>query len=107
MHLRREKFDVISAPDGKNGLEKAQQEIPDLILLDMILPEINGVDVCIALKDNPKTKNIPVILLTASNMRDLEKRCMTFGVAGCVTKPYEITELLQKIRQALGEAASE
>ena len=104
MRLKEEGFEVVAAMDGKEGLHKAGEELPDLILLDVVLPGMSGIDVCIALKDNPQTKNIPVLLLTASAMRGFEERVKGFGVAGCLTKPYAMESLLEKISAALPPA---
>ena len=97
LRLKEEGFEVLSATDGKEGLRQAAEQTPDLVLLDVVLPGMSGIDVCIALKDDPRTKEIPVLLLTASAMRGLEDRVKTFGVAGCLVKPYEMSQLLEMI----------
>lgn len=101
MRLKEEGFQVITAMNGKDGLRKASEELPDLVLLDVVLPGMSGIDVCIALQADPKTSDIPVLLLTASGMRDLEDRCKVFGVRGCLIKPYAMPNLLEKIHQIL------
>ncbi|RKY47321.1 MAG: two-component system response regulator [Candidatus Neomarinimicrobiota bacterium] len=66
-------YDVIMAVDGKEGLEKAIQEKPDLILLDIMMPEMDGLEVCSRLKKNPETRDIPIFMLSAKGqMQDLE-----------------------------------
>lgn len=97
LRLKEEGFEVVAAMEGEDGLRKATEERPDLILLDIVLPGMSGIDVCIALKDDPRTKKIPVLLLTASAMRGLEDRAKTFGVKGCLIKPYAMNDLLEKI----------
>ncbi|MBI3458040.1 MAG: response regulator [Candidatus Rokubacteria bacterium] len=97
-------FQVCSAMNGDEGLRKAFAERPDLILMDIILPGMSGVELCQRLKEAPETRHIPIILVTASGMSNLEARCRVFGVDACVVKPYEMPELLEKIQQLLGEA---
>ena len=101
LRLTEQGFTVVCAMDGKEGLRKAAEEKPDLILLDVVLPGMSGIDVCIALKEDPRTQPIPVMLLTASGMRDLEERCKAFGVEGCLIKPYSMSVLLEKINAIL------
>nr|MDA8404159.1 response regulator [Desulfobacteraceae bacterium] len=64
-HLRAEKYTVLTAADGLNGLETAIRRLPDLIVLDLMLPGMDGLEICKTLKRNPKTGHIPVIMLTA------------------------------------------
>jgi CheY-like chemotaxis protein len=90
-------FTVFTAVNGEEGLRKAASEKPDLILMDMILPGMTGLETCQRLQESGETKHIPVLLVTASGMRDLEDRCKQFGIAGCLMKPYQISELFQKI----------
>ena len=100
-------YAVLSAMNGEEGLRKAREERPDLVLLDIVLPGMDGVQVCDQIKQDPATQQIPVIMLTASGMRNLEERCKVFGADACLVKPYRPTELLQKISSILlapGEA---
>jgi len=96
--VQRAGYGVISAADGKDGLEKARAEKPDLIILDWQLPVMNGVEVYRELQADPELKDIPVILLTASRERDeLEYMRDDVGFKHIVIKPYEPEELLAKI----------
>ncbi len=99
-------FDVLSAMNGEDGLRKAKHERPDLILLDIVLPGMDGVQVCDQLKQDPATQRIPVIMLTASGMRNLEERCKVFGADACLVKPYRPSELLEKIGTVLPQTNS-
>jgi CheY-like chemotaxis protein len=96
-------YDFISASDGEAGLKKANSEHPDLILLDIILPKLNGYEVCCQLKKNRRALEVPVIILTASGAKDLEKQCEAIGVKEIIHKPYESSYLLKKIAIYLGE----
>lgn len=101
--LRFEKsgYEVISSMDGLEGLKKAAAEKPDLILLDVIMPGIDGLEVCRRLRKNPATKHIPVITTTAAGMDDVEHECRTAGADDCVRKPYDSADLLLKIKRLL------
>lgn len=101
MRLRNDNYDVISAYDGQEGLEKVQQENPDLILLDIIMPKMDGLALCRHLKNDPKTKDIPVVIVTALGGNDLPERCRDAGADDVIIKPFESKELLGKIKKLL------
>jgi len=97
LRLKASNFEVISALDGEEGLKKAQSENPDLILLDIVMPKIDGYMVCRHLKDDPKTQRIPIIIITASGGKNLQQRSRDAGADGLVIKPFEAEDLLSKI----------
>jgi DNA-binding response OmpR family regulator len=102
--LKQEGYEMISALDGEIGIQLAQKEKPDLILLDLILPRINGFDVLRTLKQNPETKRIPVIVLT--NLEGVKEvdRAIDLGAKSYLVKAqYSLEEVIGKIKQALGE----
>jgi len=95
-------FEVITATNGKEGLEKAANEKPDLILLDISMPVMNGHEMLERLKNRPDLKDIPVIMLTAySDAKDVTKAA-DLGIVDYITKPFDFTELMGKISNALG-----
>lgn len=103
MRLGMSGFDFVSASDGLEGLEKAVSEKPDLILLDIIMPGIDGLEVCRRLRKNPKTASIPVIATTAAGIDDVEGECYAAGADDCIRKPYEALDLLKKIGYLLAK----
>ena len=103
MRVEMNGMDFVAAHDGKEGLKKAVTEKPDLILLDIIMPGIDGLEVCRRLRKDPKTASIPVIATTAAGIEDLERRCYEAGVDDCVRKPYEAADLLKKIGHLLAK----
>lgn len=95
-------FEVITAANGKEGLEKAASEKPDLILLDISMPVMNGHEMLEHLRNSPALKDIPVIMLSAfSDAKDVTKAA-NLGIVDYVTKPFDFTELMGKISNALG-----
>ena len=100
--LERRGFDVILAVDGQEGLDKATAERPDLILLDMDLPVVDGWEVARRLKADDATRPIPVVALTAHAMVGDRDKAMAAGCDDYDTKPVEFRRLLEKIRSHLG-----
>lgn len=99
--LEREGFEIITAYDGASGLKKVREEKPDLVLLDVMMPDISGFDVCREIVEDEKTKNIPVILLTALTDTDDLKEGFQAGAHDYVKKPFNKVELLARIKSAL------
>jgi CheY-like chemotaxis protein len=96
---------VLMAGDGKQGITSAQAEIPDLILMDMSLPEIDGWEATRRLKSNQATRRIPVIALTAHAMSSDRQKCLEAGCDDYDTKPVDYPRLTAKIQAALGGGA--
>lgn len=99
--LQRRGFEVLSAVDGKEGMETAKREVPDLILMDMSLPEIDGWEATRQLKAGAATQSIPIIALTAHAMPSDETKAREAGCDDFATKPVEFSNLLEKIRRIL------
>ena len=106
MALKRESYEVISAMNGKTGLEKAEVEQPDLIILDVIMQEKDGVSACKELKSNPKCKHIPIIIVTAvaEAINLLPEMQRTIGSAlaeGYIEKPFDPNLLMKKVKKLI------
>jgi len=99
--LSRKGFEVVIAEDGQKGLESAQSETPDLILMDMSLPVLDGWEATRRLKASPVTKGIPIIALTAHAMAGDKEKSLEAGCDDYDTKPIDLPRLLQKIQQLL------
>lgn len=99
--LERRGYEVILAIDGGRGLAVARSELPDLILMDMSLPEIDGWEVARRLKSDDTTRSIPVIALTAHAMTSDRQRALEAGCDDYDTKPVEFARLLTKIQTML------
>jgi len=100
-NLKKEGFRTVAASDGEEALDKAAREHPDLILLDLMLPEVDGLEVCKALKKEPKTAAIPVIMLTAKTQETDKIVGLELGADDYVTKPFSPRELLARIKAIL------
>jgi CheY-like chemotaxis protein len=103
--LTRQGFEVVSAQDGAAGLARASAEQPQLILMDMSLPVVDGWEATRRLKADPATRAIPVIALTAHAMAEDREKALAAGCDDYDTKPIELPRLLEKIRKLLPAAA--
>ncbi|MCX5693454.1 MAG: response regulator [Candidatus Omnitrophica bacterium] len=99
--LEANSYEVLIASDGQEGLNKARNEKPDLVILDLMLPKIDGYKVCRMLKFDESYKNIPIIIFTAKDQKKDEGLGKEMGADAYVTKPFEPEMLLEKIRVLL------
>lgn len=97
--IESEGFESIIALDGEDALKKAKEINPDLIILDVMLPKINGYKVCRLLKFDNKYKNIPILMVTARSQQEDKVIGEETGADEYITKPFNIEELLEKIHQ--------
>jgi CheY-like chemotaxis protein len=95
------KFDVCEAEDGKQAVEIANAQQPDVILMDMMMPKMDGLTACHMIRKDPATKSIPIIMVTAIGFELNIKLSQQMGANGYVTKPFSSQELLAKIGQVL------
>jgi CheY-like chemotaxis protein len=100
--LARKKYEVLVAVDGGEGVVMARSEAPDLILMDMSLPVVDGWEASRQLKASPETKAIPIIALTAHAMSGDREKAMEAGCDDYDTKPIELPRLLAKVEALLG-----
>ena len=94
-------FDVVEAEDGRQAIEIAVTQQPDVILMDMMMPKMDGLSACHAIKKDPTTKSIPVIMVTAIGFELNIKLSQQMGASGYVTKPFSSQDLLDKIGEVL------
>src|SRR5262245_57134793 len=100
-NLRKEGFEVQSALDGQDGLRRAQTTLPDLIVLDLMLPVIEGLEVCRQLRSGARTRQIPILMLTARSEEVDEVVGFQMGADDYVAKPFKIKALIQRIKALL------
>ena len=103
LELRHEGYDVVLAEDGRVGIEKFYEEEPDIILLDLMLPELNGIEVCRRLR---KESDVPIIMLTAKGETMDKIAGLDSGADDYITKPFAIEELFARMRVALRRSAN-
>lgn len=101
VNLEREGFDVLVATDGQDGLRQAQLKLPDLIVLDLMLPVKPGLEVCRELRTGTRTREIPIIMVTAKAEESDQLVGFAMGADDYVTKPYSIKVLVQRIKKEL------
>jgi DNA-binding response OmpR family regulator len=104
MILSRSEFEVITAKDGVEGLEKARAERPDLILMDVVMPRMDGFEACRRLRQEPDINRIPIIMVTTRGELASMEAGFASGCSDYVTKPINGSELLTKVRSCLGQA---
>ena len=102
MHLEAKGFEVLTAVDGQQGLDMARSQNPDLILLDVMLPKIEGYKVCRMLKFDEKYKHIPIILCTARGQEGDKQIGHEVGANAYVVKPFDSKKLVDQINTMLG-----
>lgn len=104
--LRRDGFLVRTATTGQEAVAAARQGEVDLILLDIMLPELNGYGVCAALREDPLTRGIPIVVMSARAQAKEVARGLAAGAVSYITKPFEPAQLGEQIRAALATAAA-
>jgi DNA-binding response OmpR family regulator len=100
--LRREGFEVLIASDGEEALTKLRAEKPDLVLLDVMMPKMNGFDVCQAIRADPDLANMRVLMLTAKGREAEVSKGLGLGADAYMTKPFSTKELVVQVRTLLG-----
>ena len=101
IRLEASGYEVVTANDGEEGIEKAKSENPDLVLLDIMMPVMDGYEACKILKSDPQTNKIPIIYLSAKAQEDDLQNGKESGADAFVKKPFETPELLAKIEELL------
>lgn len=95
-------YEVVAALDGEEGLAKARVGRPDVIILDLMLPKMNGMEVCATLKNDPQYRHIPIIIFTARRQEMDETLCRECGADAYVTKAQQSKALIEQIEAVLG-----
>ena len=103
MILAKFPFDLITASSGEEAVAKACAEVPDLILMDVVMPKMNGFEAVAAIREREATRRTPIIMVTTRGEADNVEKGFTAGCSEYVTKPINSLELLTKVRSCLGE----
>ncbi|MGQ9604470.1 MAG: response regulator transcription factor [bacterium] len=107
LYMKMAGFEVLTADNGEKALELLREEKPSLVILDLVLPKIDGWHVCEQLRQDPATKNIPVIILTARTQIEDKLRGFGIGADDYVTKPFSLRELVARVKRVLARAKVE
>ena len=99
--LEAEGYSVMEAPDGPSGLEMAARMLPDLILLDICLPEIDGYALARRIRQTPGLQQVPILAITANVMKGDRERTLAAGCDGYIQKPIDVDRLPEQVRAAL------
>lgn len=94
-------YSIIEASNGQEGIDRARHDDPDLILLDIELPDMSGLEVIRLLKDDPRTKAIPVVVFTAHSEAGNQDDITASGCAGFIMKPFDVASFAQKVAEFL------
>ena len=103
IRLRKLGYDVLTAVNGQEGLDSIRENKPDLVLLDMVLPIMNGEEICYKIKNDEQLKHIPIILFTASSNFMTAEKTKMIGAEDCVIKPFDPTVLREKVEKILAQ----
>ncbi len=104
--LRKANIDVITLRESRNAVEVIKREMPDLVILDWMMPELSGIELCRMLKKDPDMLDIPVFMLTAKGQDADEQLGLRCGVARYITKPFSPKALLEMVHEVIGNAGS-
>ncbi|MCX7824354.1 MAG: response regulator [Verrucomicrobiae bacterium] len=96
-YLQRRGYDTLAAHDGTAGYDAAFRRWPDLVILDLMLPKMHGLEVCRLLKSNPHTAHVPVLVLTALDAESYREQCLAAGAEDFLTKPFDPQQLLARV----------
>ncbi len=103
--MEQEGYDVHTATDGDEALQSIQDHLPDLVLLDVMMPKRDGFEVCQIVRANPEWKQIKIIILTAKGREVDQEKGLALGADDYVTKPFATQELVKKVRTVLEHSA--
>ena len=104
MSLALANFDVITAASGAEALKILETKSADLVLLDVMMPQMTGFEVCEKIRANPKFKSLPVIILTAKGQKEDAEKGLSVGADDYIIKPFDPTELAEQVRSMLDKA---
>ena len=99
-----EGFEVLSAVDGQEGLERARADRPDVVLSDVMMPRLDGLQLLVKLRDDPATAGVPVVLLSAKAQNAEVQRGLALGADDYVTKPFDPLELIDRVNAVLAKS---
>ena len=100
-HIERAGFRMVKATNGREALERIREDRPALVIMDVMMPEINGLEVLAELRQREETRGLPVIIMTANAQRFTREQAEAAGVSAFLTKPFSPTQLMNEVRRQL------
>ncbi len=100
-------FDVAVAYDGEEALEKVKENVPDLVILDVMMPKLDGFEVCKKIRENPAWKSVRIVMLTAKGRDSEREKGLSFGADDYLTKPFSTRDILQRVKEILAQTGKE
>ena len=100
--LENHTYRILTAVNGRKAVEAVNQHRPDLLIIDWMMPGLNGCEAVAHLRENPETASIPVVMLTAKDSLDAKEAAASLALAGYLAKPFSPLELIKKVREVLG-----
>ncbi|MBI4454081.1 response regulator [Candidatus Woesearchaeota archaeon] len=104
LSLNKDKYSVIGAYSAREALMHINKTTPDIVVLDLMMPGVNGYELCKALRENPKTQNIPILILSAKSQMNDKLHAIDVGADDYMTKPFDPMELIKRIKLNLNMA---
>ena len=101
VYILKDDYDLVLCADGRSGIDKAMEERPDLILLDIYMAGISGLEVCKAVRDNPEISSTPIIILTAGALKEEVSEGYALGADDYIFKPFDPEDLIERIEKLL------
>ena len=101
--MQKEGYDVRIAKDGEEALQAIKEKVPDLVLLDIMMPAMSGYEVCQRIRANPEWKDIRIVMLTAKGREVDQEKGMAMGADDYITKPFATRDLMARVKMILGE----
>ncbi len=101
--MQKEGYDVRIAKDGEEALQAIKEKVPDLVLLDIMMPAMSGYEVCQRIRANPEWKDIRIVMLTAKGREVDQEKGMAMGADDYITKPFATRDLIARVKMNLGE----
>ncbi len=98
LSLNKDKYNVTGAYSGREALMHMDKQLPDLVVLDLMMPGVNGYEICKALRENPKTRDVPVLILSAKGQMNDKLHAIDVGADDYMTKPFDPMELVKRIK---------
>ncbi len=100
-------FNVAVAYDGEEALEKVKENVPDLVILDVMMPKLDGFEVCKKIRENPAWKSVSIVMLTAKGRDSEREKGLSFGADDYLTKPFSTRDILQRVKEILAQTGKE